>query len=65
MPRSHCGNPATVVSDDLVGEVCRCAAGELHVVAAVVGAIAAQVGRQVHSIMHLLECMLWLCTAAL
>ena len=30
------------VSDDLVGEMCRCAAGELHVVAAVVGAIAAQ-----------------------
>lgn len=33
-----------VVSDDLVGEICRCAAGELHVVAAVVGAIATQVG---------------------
>lgn len=35
---------SSVVSDDLVGEICRCAAGELHVVAAVVGAIAAQVG---------------------
>ena len=30
------------VSDDLVGEVVRCGAGELHVVAAVVGAIASQ-----------------------
>jgi len=28
--------------DDLAGEMCRCAAGELHVVAAVVGAMAAQ-----------------------
>lgn len=49
--RSRASSPAsppfslpTVVSDDLVGEMCRCAAGELHVVAAVVGAIAAQVG---------------------
>lgn len=30
------------VSDDLAGEVCRCAAGELHVVAAAVGAMASQ-----------------------
>jgi amyloid beta precursor protein binding protein 1 len=30
------------VSDDLAAELCRCAAGELHVVAAVVGAVAAQ-----------------------
>ncbi|EFN59362.1 hypothetical protein CHLNCDRAFT_137823 [Chlorella variabilis] len=36
------GGGAAGVADDLVGEVCRCAAGELHVVAAVVGAVAAQ-----------------------
>ncbi|KAL4419001.1 hypothetical protein ABPG77_000866 [Micractinium sp. CCAP 211/92] len=36
------GSAAGGVSDDLVGEMCRCAAGELHAVAAVVGAIAAQ-----------------------
>lgn len=38
----YAGSAAGGVSDDLVAEMCRCAAGELHVVAAVVGAIAAQ-----------------------
>ena len=36
------GVSGAAVSDDLAGEVCRCAAGELHVVGAVVGAVAAQ-----------------------
>lgn len=45
---SECGitgsSAGRAVSDDLVGEMCRCAAGELHVIAAVVGAMAAQEG---------------------
>jgi amyloid beta precursor protein binding protein 1 len=36
------GAPGAALSDDLVGEVCRFGAGEMHAVAAVVGAMASQ-----------------------
>ncbi len=39
---AEAGAPSGAVADDLVGELVRCGACELHVVAAVIGAAAAQ-----------------------
>ena len=39
---AECGVSGAQVADDLVAEVVRCGAGELHAVAAAVGAVASQ-----------------------